>query len=118
VTNGISAWWFQNSSNKIITEAESAISANTWFHLAVTYDGSLVAASRFKIYVDGLDVTDSSSTAGTVSAISPDAIRIGAYNASTDFLDGKIDDVRFYTKTLTTAEVKQLYQLGQVRIRQ
>ena len=53
------------------------------------------------------------------SCTGPALIEFGTYEDVTDqFFNGKLDDIRIYNRALTAAEVKQLYQLGTVIIRQ
>ena len=62
ITAGIAVWW-NTSASQLVTEAENVLSVGSWYHVAVTYDGSLAQASRIQIYVDGVNVTG-----GTVSS--------------------------------------------------
>jgi hypothetical protein len=76
-------------------------------------------ASKFKIYVNGANVTDTGdvSVLGTQGNISPTAVSVGKDTFfPTDIFKGKIDDVRFFNRALTAAEVKQLYKLGTTKI--
>jgi len=82
----------------------SYLSINTWYHLAMTYDGS-----NLRIYVNGvLGATDALSQAnnGTASATLKIG-RLGSYAGV--FMNGKIDDVRYYSRALSDAEMITLY---------
>ncbi len=92
---------------------------DTWYHIVATYD----ASSGWVIYVNGQQ-TDTDSSFGAIDGPTDDD-GIGVYNtlggtSGTGYvnrhLDGKMDDVRIYNRTLTPAEAKQLYNLGKVRI--
>ena len=86
-----------------------------WNHVVVTYQGSLAQASRFTIYVDGVDATNRSDllSAGTITDIAPTDINLGANSGdSTEFYDGQIDDLRLYNYALTPDEVKVEYNQG------
>ncbi len=113
VTSGISVWWVNTTSARLVTEAENVISTGAWYHLAITYDGTLSQSSRFKIYINGSDVTGSSSSSGTIAGFDPTNIRI-AHNAlyATEYFDGKIDDVRFYNRNLSSSEISAIYSAG------
>jgi len=86
---------------------------NEWYHLGFTYatDGTL------KVYVDGTEVNQSSSNDGTFLDVNVGA-NIGARlldNGSNDrFFAGLIDDLRGYDKELSTAEVSNLFNNGQI----
>lgn len=108
LTNGISVWWWAGGSNYIVTEAENVLTTGNWYHIAITYDGSLAASSRFKIYVNGGDVTGASSTGGTISDLSVVDMQIGANGAYGEYFDGRIDDVRMYDSVLSAAEIASI----------
>jgi concanavalin A-like lectin/glucanase superfamily protein/Big-like domain-containing protein len=71
--------------------------ADTWQHLAVTYDGTV---ARF--YIDGTEVASR-----TISSFGgSNTWRVGAYDATPfGFFDGVIDEVRIYSRALTAAEI-------------
>ncbi len=76
-----------------------------WVHVAATYDGS-----HMRIYVDGNEVNSVAedgaiATDGTVGAA------IGAHpGSSAQPFDGRIDEVRIYTRALTADEIRQQYE--------
>lgn len=78
----------------------SSITPNQWVHLTVTYDGTTV-----RLYVDGI----LSVSANTSHAPNPSATMfIGARGdgGTPDFFTyGQLDDVRFWNRALTAAEV-------------
>jgi hypothetical protein len=87
--------------------AGSAVSvpSNKWFHVVGTYDGSTI-----KIYYNGA-LAGSTSFTGTIAASTlPFAMGYGPYG--NDYLNGKLDDVRIYSRALSAAEVQQLYNEG------
>jgi hypothetical protein len=94
------------------------LSANQWYHVVVTYNGSLTQANRFVIYVDGVNVLDTSDfdSAGTLGNITNSAThRIGnnsCVSCSGEFADGAIDEVRYYDRVLNAQEIKRLYKMG------
>jgi len=77
----------------------TALNANTWYHVAATYDGS-----NMKIYINGiLDATK----AQTGSVNSTGAFNVGyLYNTSRNF-NGKIDEVRVWKRSLSQTEISQ-----------
>jgi Concanavalin A-like lectin/glucanases superfamily len=68
-----------------------------WHHLAVTYDGS-----SFKFYVDGA-LAGSSNLAGTISSA------LTNYIVGNGYWKGAVDDLHFYSRTLTASDVTALY---------
>lgn len=117
VTKGVSTFWESNGTTNVINthSTNNILSVGTWAHVLVTYDGSLAEASRFKIYVDSNNVTDTGDVfvAGTQTNISPTRISIGIDTFFTsDIFDGLIDDVRIYNRALSASEIKRLYRMG------
>jgi hypothetical protein len=80
----------------------------SWVHLAGTFDRS---SGDLTLYIDGSSVGSTSSSLG---AVSPSAnFYVGAYeNLSSEYFNGKIDDVRIYDKALSAPEVSNLYNTG------
>jgi hypothetical protein len=75
------------------------LQANTWAHLAATYDGSVI-----KLFVNGVQV-NSLSYAGTILT-SNQVLSIGGNTIWTDEgFSGIIDEVRVYNRALTTSEI-------------
>ncbi len=85
--------------------SNTAFSAGAWYHVAVVFDGALAAASRARLYVNGaLDIVENETSASVPNYNS--TLKVGIANVGTTaFLDGLVDDVRFYRRALTAAEV-------------
>lgn len=80
--------------------------ANTWTHLAITYDGA-----NLKLYRNG-NLTPVATAAATATlTATTGTLQIGASQYGENFL-GNIDDVYLYNYARTAAEVKALYDLG------
>ena len=109
VTNGISVYWWNSNSIKVgAHSSNNVLTAGVWSHVAVTYDASQPQNNRFTIYVNGVDVTvrtDVSST-GTIASINPTNIRIASNQPFGEYLNGSVDEVRFYKRLLTLTEVQ------------
>lgn len=94
----------------VITNA--SLTLNTWANIIMTYDGSKSDAG-VKIYFDAsnqaLTTTFDTLTGGTASGNA----RIGAINiVPTQFFTGTINQVSFWNKELTGAEVTEIYNGG------
>jgi hypothetical protein len=75
-----------------------------WHHVACTYDGV-----SLKLYVDAGEV-GSGTASGTIS-VTGDSLCIGCKSPSDsagDHFDGVIDEVRFYDRALTPAELERV----------
>lgn len=82
-----------------IAQGPTALTANTWVHLASTYDGA-----NMRLYVNGTLVTTTAAT-GSIT-VSTGALRIGANSIWTEeAFAGLVDEVRVYNRALTAAEV-------------
>ncbi len=82
------------------------ITAGTWTHVAITYDGS--GAGGTKMYVDGTEVlvTNTAHHGGGGSGTGDNfAIGIRAFDLTTTPFGGQIDEVRIYNRVLSPAEI-------------
>jgi endo-beta-N-acetylglucosaminidase D len=73
------------------------LTAGVWTHIAATYDGATM-----KLYINGV-LDNSQATTGSVSANAP--FSLARNNASSRCLDGRLDEVRAWTRALTAAEI-------------
>lgn len=94
-------------------ESTTDLQLNRWTHCMVTADNS-GATKTVKFYINGvLDRTQTytgtvvNGTAGFQIASSPDANR---------FFEGRLDDIRFYNRLLTDAEVAAAYQANAQKV--
>ena len=85
-------------------------STNTWYQVVIVYSKSL---GQVSFYVNGnLTNTETYSSPPTVSTTS---IKLGSWNGTSRFFDGKIGLIKVYTKTLSGAEVLSNYNDSRVR---
>ena len=99
---------FMQSNDKfaasIATTSTQSVQSNAlngdWHHLVATYDGSYI-----KLYVDGNFVGEKLNP-GSFSGGSQDYMSWIA-----DGWQGSMDDLRFYTRTLSASDVQALYHL-------
>ena len=80
-------------------------SANTWYHLAIAYDGS---TSTVSVYVDGSQAGSSYTLDTTYSQASQNETTIGLYGSSGYGWIGKIDQVRIFNKEISSSEASTL----------
>jgi hypothetical protein len=84
------------------------LGTSTWYHVAFTYkDGNGTDYSVLTLYINGVAVATSSSltTRGPIKASSGEPIYIGWY----DYFKGMIDEVRIYSRCLSTEQISQRY---------
>jgi hypothetical protein len=76
----------------------TALAANTWTHVAATFDGTTM-----RVYVNGAQVATRAWT--NTIATSTGVLRIGGNSIWGEYFNGQIDDVRIYNRVLTAAEI-------------
>lgn len=82
------------------------ISTDTWHHIAFT-----ISTTVCSVYVDGTFITSNTYTVPV--SYSSTVIRIGkSLNTYWRAFQGKVDDIAFYNRVLSSAEVTQLYTGG------
>jgi len=88
--------------SNLLAGTDGLLVANTWHHVAMTYDGATKS-----LYVDGvLDVSESQTGALAENASS---VTIGDVGGLTRPYIGKIADVIFWNRGLKSNEIQQLY---------
>ena len=77
----------------------SALTPNTWSHLAVTFDGATL-----RLYVNGTQVGTLAQAGTIVTSTNP--LQIGGDSIYGQFFQGMIDEVRVYNTALTLAQIQ------------
>ena len=77
------------------------LQANTWYHLAATYDGSELIA-----YTNGILITSNAAPSGDPAAESA-TLKLGRHAVAAQYFGGIVDDVRVYSRVLTLEEIQQ-----------
>jgi len=75
------------------------LAAETWAHLATTFDGTTL-----RLYVDGVQVASRPGAGSIIS--STGALRIGGSRPGLQGFRGRIDEVRVYNRALSAAEIQ------------
>lgn len=95
----------QGTSTSELVEATFSLK---WQHVVVVADGNLI-----KLYVDNIKIAENTLTV-SMSILDPTSLFIGAIvhsNFTPDmFFKGWIDDVAFYSKSLSESEINTLYK--------
>lgn len=76
------------------------IVANTWYHVALTYDA---ATTTMKLYKNGVLVSTNTNVTPFVGG---NALRIGAFDNAQNLLGGKMDEVRIWNRALNQCEIQ------------
>jgi RHS repeat-associated protein len=94
------------SGNKVLVVGVGSSGASRWYHVVCTYDGTTA-----RIYLNGdQDVTQTYSGTPVSSA---EALTMGR-GPSGGVLNGMLDEVRVYNRTLSAGEVRQLSGMANV----
>lgn len=77
----------------LVAVNHTALTLNTWVHVALSFDGTTI-----RLYRDGIEVTTFSNTGGITG---------GTYNflAVPSTANGQVDDVRVFNTTFTAAQI-------------
>ena len=102
-------------SKQIFVSSSETLAANTWYHLAFTYDGSN-SGSGVKMYINGTPTTNTISSAGTIITIlNTTDFQVSGRGGGNGNLVGKIDQVTIFDYALPatgTNSVATLYGGG------
>lgn len=81
---------------------------NQWYFVAVVFDGSLVAAQRVRVYVNGGLDTAANEDSTSIGA-HPSDVSIGNLVGGGDTFIGRIDEATVWTRALSGGEIAALY---------
>lgn len=107
VTAGVTAIWVSTGALRHPT-TNNVLVADTWAHIAVVYDGSAAQASRFTLYVNAVSVNGTVESSGTIGTITPNTVRIGEDTYGDPFFGGNLDEIYYFDRALTQADVQEL----------
>ena len=84
------------------TDVAQTLTIGTWFHVAMTYDGTSIRG-----YVNGTLVVGPTAQSGDGASCGADSFNIGADagGGADTFLRGLVDDVRVWTTVRTATEI-------------
>ena len=77
----------------------SPLTANTWSHLAASYDGATM-----RLYVNGVPVATRAQTGAIATSTNP--LQIGGDSIYGQYFAGRIDEVRIYNRALSPAQIQ------------
>ncbi|MFZ3031807.1 MAG: LamG domain-containing protein [Candidatus Moraniibacteriota bacterium] len=93
-------------------ESVSTFTATGWHHFTVVWDES--GASQTNLYIDGVQesVTRTGTFTNVGSLANSVSVVIGMDSNSSLHFDGKLDEIRLYSRALSGDEAAQLYRLA------
>ena len=92
--------------------SDGTISAGTWTHLAMTFNGGNRTSANSKIYINGVSQTLTGGTASALDLSDMDFANIGADHANAQLFDGSIANVGIWDRALSASEVESIYWRG------
>jgi len=111
-------WYLYDwTTNHYITSvSDDAAATNTWYHVVGTYAGS-ESETGLNLYVNGTLLNQTRSTAGTYVRThnTTSNVQLGAsryLDSAARFLDGRLDDIRFFRRVISAAEIAHLGTRG------
>jgi len=100
--------WDTSDLNTQLTATVPTISTGTWYHFVSSYN---LTTGEWKIYVNG--VLADIETGGRTSIKNATApFRVGAWGQGGNYIDGLMDELAIYTRTLHWGDVLDLYAEG------
>jgi len=99
---------------KIFIDAPAASELNKWVHFVGTYDGS-----NLRVYINGQQVGLTNEAGTTITefpatgTLTTDSIRFGGAPQYVAVVDSKFSNGSVWNKTLTLAEIVEIYNNGQ-----
>ena len=93
-------WNIADGTNRAYVTTTTALSLNTWTHVAGTYDGT-----NLKIYINGVL---NNTTATTLNIGYAGTFNIGGWSGANYPFNGRLNDVRVYNHCLSPMEIKEL----------
>lgn len=103
---------FENgSSSYVFSDVAQTLTNGTWYHIAMTFDGSEAKETQFEFFVDGTSVGNGTATeaGGGASSVynGTSPFRIGATGAGTpaNYIEASFDDVRVWNDIRTENEI-------------
>jgi len=77
-------------------------SADNWYHFCIVVDES---NSKILMYINGVNENNQSGTLNTASS----TLSLGRYILNIEYFDGKIDEVSYWNRTLSSTEISNYY---------
>ena len=101
--SGSLEWWYYDGEETGVTETGEEPPIGEWAHIAGTYDDD---NGEFALYLDGSEIGTASATID--ASFNGDNNLVGDHPGEDRWLDGRIDEVRFYDRALSESEVQAL----------
>ena len=98
--------WSGGSATSITTD--NAVTDGTWKHITCV----LTTGTSMTIWVDAVSTKTSTSSIPTTIDDDPTPFKIGTKTTTSEMFKGLLDEIRFYHKALSSAEITKNYKHG------
>jgi hypothetical protein len=98
--------WQQNGSNHAFLSASRTVNDGAWHH----YAGTIDYLNRMELFIDGVSVDSTTTFIGTM-VNSTKQVQLGR-RGDGNYMSGALDEVRIYSRVLSTDEIRGLYNTG------
>jgi subtilisin-like proprotein convertase family protein len=99
-----------NGVTKLYTRAAAPLEINKWYHVACTYDSASVSGGTMIFLINGqTDTSRHGTDLGPSTGTPADSVLIGK-SAGFGFFIGMIDEIRIWSRGLSTLEVSQNFR--------
>jgi len=102
VENGYPAFRFNTNGTEVVATHTTITTAGKWHHIAGRRIGNTIS-----VWLDGVEIVAATQGNWTIDTGNP-ASYIGNYVTRGNYFDGKLDDIRLYTRALSEAEIRLL----------
>ena len=101
------------SGNTLYRVSTSTVSVGVWANVIITYNGSSDVTGA-KMYFNGVEsgYTDLSNTLAASSVIAGINTRIGVNSDLANYLNGTLDEISVWNKTLDSTDISAIYNSG------
>lgn len=96
-----SNFYFSDNTDPITVIADAEVKANTWYNIAVTYDGTNTESDNYKIFLNGKLVGSSKATGALT--VSNNSMTIGKNSTIT------VSDVLIFKRSLSDEDISNFY---------
>jgi len=87
----------------IYSISDTSYSTGTWYHVGFTYDGDTLI-----LYINGVEKARDESISGIITTFN-ESVFFGSRAGSSQWFNGKIDEVGIWSRVLNSTEISELY---------
>ena len=101
---------WSGTSNRCRRTSNTSVNHGSWIHLSAARQHNIHGRGHMKIFINGN--SDQSHEIDGTNNNTGSILHIGRTPDGTAYLNGLMDDLRIYNRTLTNSEVQAVYNLG------